>query len=191
MPDCAHLLEGLLISALLGLFVAVKHLSVIVLHNLDTVTLVLIGSLVSFDIGLCVLDLSLEFFLFVVKLVLQSQEVLIQRNTVSQERFIATSLVLLVNFLVLKELDLVLHCGDLLVQIENDVVVNGFRFAALLLALSQRLDFVCRLLQVRVSLKFLVDNGACCSLINVIVTRCVLHIAGRGSTAASCSSYSA
>ena len=117
---------------------------------------------------------------------------LVERNTISQKRFIATSLVLLINLLIFQELDLVLHSSDLLVQVEDDVIVNGFCLATFFLALCQRLDFVSRLLQVRVSLEFFVNNRACRSLVDVIIARCVFYIACcSSSTAASCSSYSA
>lgn len=67
--------------------------------------LVLIVGLITLNFVLGLLDSCLELLLLVVKLVLQGQEVLIQRNTVAKERFIATCLVLLVNLLVLQQLD--------------------------------------------------------------------------------------
>jgi len=104
-----------LICALFCLLEAIENLAVIVLHHFNSVSLVLIGRLVSFDLILCVFDSVFEFFLLVVELVFQGQKVLIQGNTVSQKRFIATCLVLLVDFLIFQKFDLRLHSGDLLV----------------------------------------------------------------------------
>lgn len=49
---------------------------------------------------------------------------LVKRDTVPQERLVTARLVLLIHFLVLKELYLRLHRGDLLVQVEDDILVN-------------------------------------------------------------------
>ena len=81
-----------------------------------------------------VLDACLEFLLLVVELVLKRQEMLIEWDSISEKRFIATSLVLLVHFLILQELDLGLHGGDLLMEVEDDVVVDHVGLASLLLS---------------------------------------------------------
>lgn len=45
---------------------------------------------------------------------------LVERDSVTKERFIATGFVLLVDLLVLEELDLLLHGGDLTLQVVDD-----------------------------------------------------------------------
>ena len=115
---------------------------------------------------------------------------LIEGNTVSQERLIAIGLVLLVDLLVLQQLDLGLHGGDLLVEIQDDVVMDGIGFSAPLPLVSRLFDFLCRLLKVGVTLEFLVDDGASCTGIDIEVPACKLDIAC--GCAATCSrSYSA
>ena len=73
---------------------------------------------------------------------------LIEGNAVSQERLIAVGLVLLVDLLVLQQLDLGLHGGDLLVEIQDDVVMDRIGFSAPLPLVSRLFDFLCRLLKV-------------------------------------------
>ena len=115
---------------------------------------------------------------------------LIEGDTVSQERLIAIGLVLLVDLLVLKQLDLGLHGGDLLVEIQYDVVMDGIRFSASLPLVRRLFDFLCRLLKVRVALELLVDDGASRTRIDIEVSACKLDIAS-GCTAACSRSYSA
>ena len=69
--------------------------------------------LILLDLVLLQLDLLLEVALLVIELILKSQEVLVERNSVAEKRFIAACLVLLVNLLVLEQLDFGLHDGDL------------------------------------------------------------------------------
>ena len=71
MTVFAYLLEGLLIGAVPSFFVSVEHLSIIVLHNFDTMTLVLVRCLVSLDFSLCVFNPGQKLFLLVVELVFQ------------------------------------------------------------------------------------------------------------------------
>ena len=63
------------------------------------------------------LDELLHLVLFIVELVLQCQKVLVQRDPVSQQRFIAGSLVLLVHFSIFEELNFVLHKDYLLLHV--------------------------------------------------------------------------
>ena len=94
---------------------------------------------------------------------------LVKRDAVAQKRFIPTSLVLLIDLAILEELDLVLHSGDLLVKVQDDVFVDGVSLPILLTALSKGLDLVSGLLQLGVTLEFLVDDRACVSLIDIVV----------------------
>lgn len=67
-------------------------------------------------------DLIFQITLFIVEFVLEGQEMLIQGNPVSQKRFIATSLVLLVNLSLFEQFDLSLHSGNLFLEIQDDFV---------------------------------------------------------------------
>lgn len=131
--------------------------------------LVLIRCFVALDLGLRIPDFRLKLLLLVVKFVLEGQEVLIQRDAVTQKRFIATRLVFLVDLAVFEELDLVLHRGDLLVQVQDDVFVDCTRLPIVLLALGQRLNLVGGLLQLGVTLEFFVDDRPSVPFINVEV----------------------
>lgn len=143
-----HLLKGLNLSSLFGVFEALQDLAEIVLHDLDPVALVVIGGLVTLDFILRVLDSGLELLLLVVELVFKRQEVLVERDAIAQERFIPTRLVLLVDLLVLEQFDLRLHRGDLLVQVQDDVFMDAFRFAVFVSPRCKLLYLVCCLLQV-------------------------------------------
>ena len=75
------------------------------------------------------LALFVKLSLFVVVLVFESQEVLIERDTISKQRFIAGRFIFLVNLSILELLDLQLHRRDLLLQVVDvlDVqVVSDF-----------------------------------------------------------------
>ena len=97
------------------------NLLVVILHDIDPVALLIVVLLVTLNLILSLLDSRLELLLLIVKFVLQGQEVLVQRNTVTQERFIATSLVLLVDLLVFQQLDRRFHCRDLSLQVRDDL----------------------------------------------------------------------
>ena len=102
---------------------------------------------------------------------------LIEWNTVAQKRFIATCLVLLVDLLILKQLDRSFHRRNLLVQVENDVFVDGTFLAVHLPPCRQFFNFVSGLGQVRVPLEFSINNWAGRPLINIVVRRRKLHVA--------------
>ncbi len=68
--------------------------------------------------------------LFIVEFILQSKEVFVERDTVSEERFIAGSLVLLVDFSVLKQLYFCFHGCDLLLKVVNVVELELVTFGA-------------------------------------------------------------
>ena len=140
-------------------------------------SLALIAGLISLDLILGILDASLQLFLLIVKLVLQGQEMLIQRNAIAQKRFIAASLILLIDLLVLEHLDLILHSGDLPVQVQDDILMNGVSLLILLLPGGQLLDLVGSLSQVRVALILLVDDGAAGARIHIEVVSGELDIA--------------
>ena len=112
-----YLLESLRVESFLGLFKTIEYFSVVVLHYLNPVALALVARFVALNLVLCILDSCLQLLLFVVELVLKGKEMLVQGDAVSQKRFIATRLILLVDLLVLKHLDLVLHGGDLTMQV--------------------------------------------------------------------------
>lgn len=133
--------------------------------------LLVIVSLVTLDLVLSLLDSRLELLLLVVKLVLQGQEVLIQGNTVAQERFIATRLILLVHLLVLQQLNRCLHRRDLPLQVSNDLTSDLVLVRVIFLPRCHFLDFVGGLSELRVPLKLSVDDGAGGPLIDIVVGR--------------------
>ena len=187
----ADLLEGFLVCSLLGVLKTVHIFLVVGLHDLDLVTLVLIRGLIALNLLLSVPHTAIQLLLLVIELVFERQEVLIEGDTVSQERLIAIGLVLLVDLLVLQQLDLCFHSGDLLVEVQDDVVMDGIRFSASLPLVSRLFDFFCRLLKVRVTFEFLVDDRASCPCIDIEVSASKFDIACGCSTACSRSSYSA
>ena len=73
---------------------------------------------------------------------------LVKRDAIAQKRFVAASLVLLVNFTVLEQLDLSLHRRDLLVQVQNDIFVDDIGLTSAFLSSGKLLDLVGGLLQV-------------------------------------------
>ena len=87
--------------------------------------LLLVSVLLSEDLLFHHLDFLLLHVLLIVELVLQSQKVLVQRDTVSQKSFIPRGLVLLVNFAVLQKLDLVLKASDLSLQGEDQLILKA------------------------------------------------------------------
>lgn len=165
------------------LFKALLEPREVLFHDVDSVPLVFIGELVTLNLILGILNTRLELLLLVVELVLEGQEMLIQRNSISQKRFIAASLVLLVHFLVFQQLDGGLHRRDLLVQVEDDLIMDGTLLPVHLFPSSHLLNFVSSRCQVGVTLVLIVDDGACSSLINIEVSRCKLGVACCGSTA--------
>ena len=164
-----HLLLFVLLEAILNLLE-------VVLHDLNSVALVLVVGFVTLNVILGLLDARLELFLLVVELVLKGQEVLVEWNTVSQKRFIAASLVLLIDLLVLEQLDRSLHRRDLSVQVENDVFPDGGLVHVCLLSRCQFLNLVRGLGQLRVTLKFPINDWSGIPLINIVVRRRKLHI---------------
>ena len=159
------------------LFEAILNLLEVVLHDLNSVALVLVVSFVTLDVVLGLLDAGFELFLLVVELVLKSQEVLVEWNTVPQKRFIAASLVLLVNLLVLEQLDRSFHRRNLPVQVENDVFADGGFVHVCLFTRRQFLNLVGGLGQLRVTFEFPIDDWSGCPLINIVVRRRKLHVA--------------
>ena len=101
---------------LLLIFVDVEftgNLLVFTLQYVDAMSGSVILVLILLNFIFLQLDLFLELSLLVVEFILQSQEMFVKRNTVTEERFIAACLVLLIDFLVLEQLDFSLHDGDL------------------------------------------------------------------------------
>ena len=164
-----HLLLFVLLEAILNLLE-------VVLHDLNSVALVLVVGFVTLNVILGLLDARLELFLLVVELVLKGQEVLVEWNTVSQKRFIAASLVLLIDLLVLEQLDRSFHRRDLSVQVENDVFPDGGLVHVCLLSRCQFLNLVRGLGQLRVTLEFPINDWPGSPLINIVVRRRKLHI---------------
>ena len=65
-------------------------------------TFVIVRGFITFNLALSSSNPLLEVFLLVVEFVLQGQEMLVERDAVTQERFIARGLVLLIDFTVLE-----------------------------------------------------------------------------------------
>ena len=153
-------------------------------------TFVLVGGFVALDLILSSFHSSSQLLLLVIEFVFESQEVFIERDTVTEKRFIATSLILLVDFLVLEHFDLGLHGSDLLVEVQDDIIMDHICLSILLLPASKLSDLVSGLLQVGMTLKFLVDEAGS-SLIDVVVSGSILDIGGASCLLSSSSSYSA
>ena len=103
---------------------------------------------------------------------------LVEWNAVAQERFIATGLVLLIDLLIFEQLDLALHRGDLLVQVQDDVLMDGVLLRVFLVPARRLFYLVSGLLQVRVTLKLLVNDGACGSRVDIEVGRAEFDVSG-------------
>jgi len=175
--------EIFLHGTFLGLLISVLNLAEIILHDLNTVSLVLIRSLVALNLVFSILNACLKFLLLIVELIFECQEMLIQRNTITEKRFIATCLVFLVHLLVFEKLDRCLHGGDLLVQVKDDIIVDFSLLTNHLPTSRQLLNFVSGLGKVGVTFEFLINDGASGSLIDIIVGRGKLDVACGGSTA--------
>ena len=116
---------------------------------------------------------------------------LVKRDSIAKKRFIAACLILLINFLVFEHFDLGLHGGDLLVQIQNDILMDHISLPIFLLPACECSDFVRSLLQVRVTLEFLVDDRSRGSLVNIVMTRGKLNVASLCCSTSWSSTYSA
>ena len=165
-------------GTILRLFKPPEDTLEVVLHDLNAMALVLVTSLVALNLVLCVFDPRLQLLLLVVKFVLEGQEMLIERDTVPQERLIAACLILLIDLLVLEELDLRLHGGDLLVQVKDNVLMNGILLGVSMLARLQLLHFLGRCRHIRMTLELRIDNRACVSCIDIIIRCGELHVTG-------------
>ena len=164
--------------AVFRLLKTIEHLPVVILKHFDPVALVLVRCFVTIDLILCVLYASFKLLLLVVELVLEGQEMLVERNAVAEERFIATGLILLVHLLIFEQLDLALHSCDLLVQVEDDVLMDSVLLRVLLVPACRLFDLVGCLLQVRVTLKLLVNDGACGTRVDIEVGRAEFDVSG-------------
>jgi hypothetical protein len=89
-----------------------------------------------------------EELLLIVKLILEGQEVLIQRNAVSKKSLVSRCFVLLVDFSTLEFLDLVLQDHNLLLQVPNEFVLQLSILLILLVPLFSLLLLVVLALQV-------------------------------------------
>ena len=110
-----HLLELCLLLSLISL----TDLLVFRLHDFDSVFLLFIGSLLFSNLFLSDLNGLLEVILLVVELLLECKEMLIQRDTVSKQGFVARGLILLVNLTIFQKFDFVFHKDDLFLKIQN------------------------------------------------------------------------
>ena len=101
------------------------------------------------------LGFLLKRVLLIVELVLQSKEMLVKWDTVSEKCFIARSFVLLVNFSFLQQFDLMLHQVNLLLQVCSILVFElSFLTVGCLFAFAL-FHLVVVLLKVVISLEFL------------------------------------
>ena len=74
---------------------------VLAAQDLDPVLLGIVFLLGAFHLLFCRSELLFKGVLFIVEFIFQGKEVFVERDTISEERFIAGSLVLLVNFSIL------------------------------------------------------------------------------------------
>ena len=98
--------------------------------------------------------------MFVVELVFQSQEVLVQGNSVSQQGFVARGFIFLVDFSVLEQFDLMFHYHNLFLEVKDQLLFQAFGH----LALSPLGNFLLLLvvfgLQIGIAFKFFVDEAS-------------------------------
>ena len=134
LSECLHASLPLAGVVFESLFVQV------VVEN-DFVSLLIVQVKDVLDLCLFALDFILKVVLLVIEFVFESQEVLVERDSVSEERFVATSLILLVDFAVLQHLDLSLHGGDLFLQVQDNLLLEVFVGFFLVLEVSSLLHF--------------------------------------------------
>lgn len=130
----------------------------LLVENIDPVEFMLIKLLILPNLLLQLLHELSHIILLVVVLILQSQEVLIEGNAVSEEGLVARRLVLLVDFSVLEQLDFVLQQHCLLLQVQDVLLLQSLRHLVLLFSQGPFLGLLVGPLQVRVALVFLVSN---------------------------------
>lgn len=95
---------------------------VLAAQNLNLVFLFVVCFLVGHNFSVSLLHVLFQVIVLIVVLVFECKEVFIKRNSVLEKRLVATGLVLLLDLLVFQHLNFEFHHGNLLVQIENDVI---------------------------------------------------------------------
>lgn len=103
-----------------------------------------------------------QHVLLVVELILEREEVLIERNAVPQQCFIAGGFILLVNFSLLELFDLMFEDVDLLLEIEPILVLEVSHFIIRCSFLRPLRLLVEITLQIGVALELLVRNASIC-----------------------------
>jgi hypothetical protein len=83
---------------------------------------------------------------------------LIQRDSVSQQNFVAACLVLLLDFLVFERFYCRLHSHNLLLQVQDELFVKVARLFFRVVFLGLPFLFFVLALQVRIAFKFLVRD---------------------------------
>ena len=101
----------------------------------------------------------LELGVFIVVLILQSQNVLVEGDFVGQESFVATSSVLHLNFTLLVRLDLELKDGGLALQVLDEVFLRHLALFRLVFVPGFSSELLRFALQIGVTLVLLVSVG--------------------------------
>ena len=139
--------SALLLDVLSGCFaIDVKLLAdgvVLATENLYPVLLGIVFLLGALHLLLSSSELFFKSVLFIVEFIFEGEEVFVERDTVSEERFIARSLILLVDLSILEQLDFGFHSGDLLLKVVDVVELELVAFGAFgLLALATLISVV-------------------------------------------------
>jgi hypothetical protein len=139
--------SALLFDVLSGCFaIDVKLLAdgvVLATENLYPVLLGIVFLLGALHLLLSSSELFFKSVLFIVEFIFEGEEVFVERDTVSEERFIARSLILLVDLSILEQLDFGFHSGDLLLKVVDVVELELVAFGAFgLLALATLISVV-------------------------------------------------
>ena len=89
--------------------------------------LLFIWSLLFSDFLISDLNRLFQVILLIVELFFQGEEMLIQRNTISQQGFVTRCLVFLIDLPIFQKFDFVLHKDDLFLKIQNVLISEVWR----------------------------------------------------------------
>lgn len=119
------LFDGFL-SWVLVLLELVTDFIIFSLKNFYLVSLVFVVHLLPLDLIFKALHILLKLILFIIEFVFEGKEMFIEWNSISEERFIARSFVLLVDFSILEQFYFVFHEDDLFLHIEDVLFLQIF-----------------------------------------------------------------
>jgi len=105
-------------------------------------------------------NILFEVMLLIVEFVFKSEEMLVKRDTVTQESLITACLVLLVNFTVLKKLDFSFHQNNLSLHVQDVLLFEMLSHFILLEFITLPLLLFMTALEVWIAFKFLITNSS-------------------------------